>query len=601
MKKSSSYIFFLLLIFQIMLFLINASRAFANPAAEPKQKNLIDLQSFKQNMTIEFKNSQENKGKATLINLNPAINIWYTLHIEWPNSKENNIYHLENVDPKKQKLTLDPNFPDGVIIENRFFDQKILSSKDSCDLWSKSGLNIRMARYSKKPYASLCDGRILLRNKIEGNLTAKERVTDFLRSHVWKGEQITSLVKETIFKDHFQISTKVVAAAEPIKKIADANAESSSENPSESEPIGPKKGLISPKHVNDLLVPKFFGLKINFEEKDTMQVGKWYELPDNQGIYVTAIQPSLISEEVMSSNKRSVGSLDQIEMESMAYLVAYDLDQFDLDFAMGTDNPEVGWSDRVDEKLKDPTLSGPDGVDTFEPIVPLGFISPEEAERVVSTFTGGFKRTHGAFKWGELSRKNRGSHYGFIENGTVFSTLQPDLATLIIYDNGLVQMKTWHEEDNSVLEKIKHARQNGVALIDYDEKRSMSVPGKYVNQWGPGNWSGSQDSKFRTLRAGVCMQYNKEKAYLIYGYFSCATPSAMTRVFQAYDCQYAFHLDMNALEHTYLAVYTKKQNDFKIQHIITDMKILDKVFEGRDVPRFVGFPDNRDFFYFTRR
>ena len=47
-------------------------------------------------------------------------------------------------------------------------------------------------------------------------------------------------------------------------------------------------------------------------------------------------------------------------------------------------------------------------------------------------FTGGFKREHGAFRYGDLAQKNHGSHYGFVENGVVFSKLQPGLATIIV-------------------------------------------------------------------------------------------------------------------------------------------------------------------------
>ena len=79
------------------------------------------------------------------------------------------------------------------------------------------------------------------------------------------------------------------------------------------------------------------------------------------------------------------------------------------------------------------------------------------------------------------------------------------------------------------------------------------------------------------------------------------TPSAMTRVFQAYGCRYAMHLDMNALEHTYLAIYPSDGKSVKIEHLISGMKVLDKNFKKRDIPRFIGFPDNRDFFYLTRK
>ena len=80
--------------------------------------------------------------------------------------------------------------------------------------------------------------------------------------------------------------------------------------------------------------------------------------------------------------------------------------------------------------------------ETF-PLVSTGLISPENARRTVATFTGGFKRIHGAFKFGEFASKNYGSHYGFLENGVVFSKLQPGLATVFVLDDGSIQMKTW--------------------------------------------------------------------------------------------------------------------------------------------------------------
>ncbi len=119
--------------------------------------------------------------------------------------------------------------------------------------------------------------------------------------------------------------------------------------------------------------------------------------------------------------------------------------------------------------------------------------------------------------------------------------------------------------------------------------------------WALGNWSGSVDKRLRALRAGACLQESDEGRFLIYGYFSTATPSAMARVFMAYRCRYAMLLDMNALEHTYLALYRNSGSDFGVQHLIGEMKVLDQEHQGRVVPRFVGFADNRDFFYLLRK
>ncbi len=563
----------------------------------PPITSIIDLQPSRTVTTIDIRNSQGNKGQATLVNLNPEINVWYTLQVAWPNSKEQSFFHLENVDPSNNRLFLDQQNPDGLVVERKLIGEDLVTTKKLCDLWGRSGLEIRLARFSNKAYAPLCEGAILLRNKIEGHQSTKERVADFLRDHVWKGEQITSLVKETIFKDHFKISGVIAEAAKPLTKILSNEVQDSI----------PAPGKVQEKFKNTLLEPRFLGIKAEFEPDGKMQVGTWYRAAnENLGVYVSVIEPRVISEEVTSSYRNIVGTIDQVEAESLSYLVAFDLDRYDAGFSLGTDNPGVAWSERISEEAKVKDLPGPDGIGTVDPLVPLGLLAPQNARRVVATFTGGFKRMHGAFKWGEFSRKNFGSHYGFIENGVVFSKLQPGLATIFMLENGAVQMKTWKESDDAILGKIRHARQNGLPIIDYDENKDVSSPGKHVNQWGPGNWSGSQDSKFRTLRAGLCLQKNTAKGFLIYGYFSCATPSTMARVFQAYGCQYALHLDMNALEHTYLALYSKKGSGdderlASIQHLISDMKVLDKTVEGQNIPRFVGYPDNRDFFYIMKR
>jgi hypothetical protein len=87
----------------------------------------------------------------------------------------------------------------------------------------------------------------------------------------------------------------------------------------------------------------------------------------------------------------------------------------------------------------------------------------------------------------------------------------------------------------------------------------------------------------------------------MYGYFSDATPSALARVFQAYGCRYAMQLDMNALEHTYLALYLVRQEGRVVEHLIQGMAVVDQQSQNRLAPRFLSYPDDRDFFYLTRR
>jgi hypothetical protein len=75
----------------------------------------------------------------------------------------------------------------------------------------------------------------------------------------------------------------------------------------------------------------------------------------------------------------------------------------------------------------------------------------------------------------------------------------------------------------------------------------------------------------------------------------------MARVFEAYGCRYAMHLDMNALEHTYFAVYTHRDGRIVVQHLIEGMAEVDRKGGDELAPRFLSFPDDRDFFYLTEK
>jgi hypothetical protein len=251
--------------------------------------------------------------------------------------------------------------------------------------------------------------------------------------------------------------------------------------------------------------------------------------------------------------------------------------------------------------FRDEGLTGPDGIETIEPLVRTGMLSPQEQGRVAATFTGGFKRAHGAFRMSELAAIDHGSHYGFVENGVVLSKLQPGLATVVVFDDGRVDLKTWTSQDEAALPQIRHARQNGVPILEPAAGSQRTVPGSRVRDWGRGNWSGSADKKLRTLRAGLCLQESEGKQFLVYGYFSSATPSSMARVFQAAGCRYAMLLDMNALEHTYMAVYRRRGASLLTQHLIDGMEVVDGSRDGQPLPRFVSVADNRDFFYLLRR
>ena len=145
-----------------------------------------------------------------------------------------------------------------------------------------------------------------------------------------------------------------------------------------------------------------------------------------------------------------------------------------------------------------------------------------------------------------------------------------------------MNMTTWRAEDDAALANIRYARQNGVPIIDYDQRTHTGAPGALVNQLGTRQLVGfgGRAAAYAARRRCVCKRRDSTR-YLIYGYFSTATPSAMARVFQAYGCSYAMHLDMNALEHTYFALYTRSAGQLVVQHLIDGMGEVDRKGGGR--------------------
>jgi len=540
-------------------------------------KTIVELQPFRRAMTSPIEGWSGQRGTATLINLNPRVNVWFLLRLAWNDPVENGDYHLENAQPHTQTVTLDEITGDFEILSG--------SLKVDCELWAGQAPSaLRRARNSGLPYAPLCGGRLYLRNPVTGTFTTIERVTDFLRDHVWGGDRIVTFVRTHVFRDAFAVMGLAGGpAAAPV-----------------ASPQMPRGAQVHDLDQSTAIFPEDLGIDVE-GPSGSFLLGRWYPVRAAPGIYVSVMRPGAVAQQILGGFRATVNPLDAIESKALDYLIAMDLTQFELHYALGTDHPRVGWSERALQDVRDQTLPGPDGIGTVAPLVVNGMVSPALLSRIAATFVGGFKREHGAFRYGALAREDRGSHYGFIEQGVVFSKLQPGLATVFVRTGASADMKTWTREDDASLDEIQDARQNGLPLIEFDPKTRLSAPGSSVNQWGAGNWSGSVDERLRTLRGGVCLQETATRRFLIYAYFSTATPSAMARVFQAYDCRYAMQLDINALEHTYFALYTHDQGHIVIQHLAEGMAAVDRKGGEQLAPRFLGFPDDRDFFYVLRR
>lgn len=198
---------------------------------------------------------------------------------------------------------------------------------------------------------------------------------------------------------------------------------------------------------------------------------------------------------------------------------------------------------------------------------------------------------------------NHGSHYGFIENGVVFSRLQPGLATLFVRDDGKVEMTTWQEKDNALLPRVGHREQTACRSIEMDIASATAVPGRLVANWGAGDWSGSQDRKLRTMRSGVALRrFGRKAVSLLRGLLVGDPVGDGARVpglpLPVHDA--ARH--ERARAHV-PRVLPGRRPVGVVEYLMKGMREVDTTVSTstKSVVRFIGYPDNRDFFYVTPR
>ena len=278
--------------------------------------------------------------------------------------------------------------------------------------------------------------------------------------------------------------------------------------------------------------------------------------------------------------------------------MAFDLAEFDLGFAWAPSTR--AWAGRpVLPTVRDAALAGPDGIGTSSRWSATGVLSPAARGRGRDLRGRLQARARRVPVRRDLARSTAAATTASSRRASCSASCSRASPRLYVS-----RTARRHEDldagDDAELPAVRYARQNGVASSSVIPAPARPVPGALVNSWGPGNWSGSADEKLRTLRAGPACRSAPAGRFLVYGYFSSATPSAMARVFQAYGCRYAMLLDMNALEHTYMALYRTQGARRVAQHLIEGMGCVDGSPGRPAVPRFLGFADDRDFFYLLR-
>ncbi|PIT99256.1 MAG: hypothetical protein COT74_09620 [Bdellovibrionales bacterium CG10_big_fil_rev_8_21_14_0_10_45_34] len=344
-------------------------------------------------------------------------------------------------------------------------------------------------------------------------------------------------------------------------------------------------------------------LGVQVRQKNLL-AGRWYEAQNFSGFYASVVVPELIDPSILGSYPDKVKKLTSTESGSMVHLVAADLKSFSAGWFHGTHHPGVEWSKRAHNEVKN-GKGGPDGFDKLFPLRPSGMPPLDKLPKIEATFSGGFQAAHSAFLYGDLAKSNSGHQYGFMESGLLMSTLKPNLATFFVTRDGAVDIKTWAVEDSVRNSQLLYVRQNGVALVDGGGRDSIGAPTKYVAQWGPGNWSGNAESKQETPRSAACIIETETDRFLVFAYFSSATPNVMARVFQAYGCDRSIHLDMNSAGQAYFAlsklVSNGESTSYLVEPLVKEMAAANPKLNGKTVPRYLVVPDYKDAFYLYRK
>jgi hypothetical protein len=532
-----------------------------------KPRAMRDFQPFREAKTVESSEGKE----ITLTSLNPAFNSWFLIDLKRTlRVTTTDTFHIELANPEDTILSLSSSGDPALVFDNN-------GAIFRCEPWTGRLTELDRAKSSGLPYAPICDNNAFVRNVVRGNRSSREAVAEFLRDNVVFGESIVTLIKGSFYEDAYMSSGEVIDGGDAGEVAASLGKATLSSHP---------------------VFRAYFGFELEGADGG-MQAGSWYAVKDAPGIYASAMQPGMIDRSILNRRGETHG-LDGVESRADVYLVAFDMTQFELGYEVGTDHPRLDWSPRPG--VSRGNLPGPDGFRSSGAIVRTGMLNPALTERVAATFAAGFKRSHGAWRASDKAFSNQGHHYGFLSNGVVFSRLHPGLSTIYVLDDGTIGMRTWTEADEDLLPRLRFARQNGVPLIEPDPATGEGVPGSQVTSWLGGNWSGSAEAQLRTLRGGTCMREVDGRQFLIYAYFSTATPSAMARTFQAYQCDYAMLLDMNSQDHTYMALYTKTEGTPVPEHLVSGMSAVDlRTNSGQPIPRFVGFSDNRDFMYLLRK
>src|SRR5262249_17898848 len=152
-------------------------------------------------------------------------------------------------------------------------------------------------------------------------------------------ESITSLVKDTFYKDAFALSADATGGAAAGAKPATLGGVES------GMPLAPQ---LDEAARAKKIPPLELGLSLDGADADgQLPVGAWYPVRKHPGVSVSAVTPQYLSPVLFTTFKDRVNNLDTVEAKALVYTVAFDLDRYHVGFELGTDHPRLEWSDRA--------------------------------------------------------------------------------------------------------------------------------------------------------------------------------------------------------------------------------------------------------------
>ncbi len=231
----------------------------------------------------------------------------------------------------------------------------------------------------------------------------------------------------------------------------------------------------------------------------------WKEPKPNEGVWQPVTYPFLKTMRGLPANGpkpvpyfyRTTIRPDPDRPYSEVVLVAMDMRQLEIGMQAGYEDPK-------------PT-TGPPG----EGRLPQ---TPDVYERVVGTFNGAFKTTHG--------------NYGMMINHRVLLPPVPGGASIVVTETGTVGMGSWPQNADIPPELVSY-RQNLDPLV---EDGVANPTGR--NIWG---WQ-LEGTSSMTQRTALCVTPG---GHLYYGWAEEINGPTLGKAMRQAGCSYAMHLDMN--------------------------------------------------------